>query len=134
MVPRSALQMRLPIQMLKPAARSNHFLQTQRLQFQSRRTYAEKAAPVRSDQPRDWTSRLPLLLLAGVAAYIPFYYFSHTDKPGGSENAKLTQARREGNPANERRDPRDSSVKTIEQKRERDGVDHRSEERKKNEG
>ncbi|ETI22724.1 hypothetical protein G647_06800 [Cladophialophora carrionii CBS 160.54] len=134
MVPRTALQMRLPIQGLKPAARSNHFLRTQRLQLQSRRTYAEKAAPVRSDQPRDWTSRLPLILLAGVAAYLPFYYLSHTDKPGASENAKMTEARRQGNPANERRDPRDSSVKTIEQKRERDGVDHRSEERKRAEG
>jgi hypothetical protein len=69
-----------------------------------------------------------------VGAYLPFYYFSHTNKVGGSENAKITQARREGDPSNEYRDPRDSSVKTIEQKRERDGVDLRSAERKRAEG
>jgi hypothetical protein len=51
------MQMAMPTHVLKPVVRSSRFVQIQR---QSRRTYADKAAPVRPDAPRDWTSRLPL--------------------------------------------------------------------------
>jgi hypothetical protein len=41
----------------------------------------------------------------------------HSDKPAGSGQAEIKEARREKGTANEFRDPRDSDVKTLEQKK-----------------
>jgi hypothetical protein len=45
------------------------------------------------------------------------YYFLHSDKAPGSGQAQIKEMRRKGDPSNEYRDPRDSGVKTPEQKR-----------------
>jgi hypothetical protein len=52
-----------------------------------------------------------------LALCIPFYYIMHSDKPAGSGQAEIKEARREKGTANEFRDPRDSDVKTLEQKK-----------------
>jgi hypothetical protein len=61
--------------------------------------------------------------------YVPIYYFAHTDKPSASGNAEITDARRKGDPSKQYRDPRDSTVKTLEQKKARDGQDLSSKEK-----
>ena len=56
------------------------------------------------------------LALAGIVAFVPFYYIFHSNKSPGSEQAAIKQKRRAGDYSNEHRDPRDSDVKTLEQK------------------
>jgi hypothetical protein len=41
----------------------------------------------------------------------------HSDKSPGSGQAEIKERRRKGDPSKEYRDPRDSGVKTLEQKR-----------------
>lgn len=57
------------------------------------------------------------IVIGAVIAAIPFYYFFHSDKPPGDGQAAIKEARRQGNPSQEFRDPRDSDVKTLEQKK-----------------
>ncbi|RVX74520.1 hypothetical protein B0A52_01646 [Exophiala mesophila] len=85
------------------------------------RSYAEHVDHTRSTGPQSGKDGRPLLL-AGFAALalVPGYYIFHSNKPAASEQAKIREARRKGNPSQERRDPRDSGVKTIEQKKQRD--------------
>ncbi|OAG34244.1 hypothetical protein AYO21_11591 [Fonsecaea monophora] len=52
-----------------------------------------------------------------VLAFVPFYYLFHSTKPAASGNAAITEARRQGDPSTEYRDPRDSPVKTLEQQK-----------------
>ena len=54
-------------------------------------------------------------------AIVPGYYFLHTDKAAGSGQAAIKEARRSEGTKDEKRDPRDSPVKTLEQKKARDG-------------
>ena len=48
---------------------------------------------------------------------IPMYYFLHSDKSPGSGQAAIKEARRKGDVSKETRDPRDSDVKTLGQKK-----------------
>ncbi|KIW95693.1 uncharacterized protein Z519_04278 [Cladophialophora bantiana CBS 173.52] len=89
-------------QAYKPALASVQFIQAGARQT-TRRAYAVKAAPTRPGAPRDMSSSIPLT------------------KPSVSGNAEMTQARRQGDPANEYRDPRDSPAKTLEQKKAKRG-------------
>ena len=46
------------------------------------------------------------------------YYFLHSDRSPGEGQARIKEVRREKeDPRNEYRDPRDSGVKTLEQKK-----------------
>ncbi|EXJ66933.1 uncharacterized protein A1O5_10128 [Cladophialophora psammophila CBS 110553] len=107
-------------QAYKPALASIQFIQAGARQT-ARRAYAEKAAPTRPDAPRDMSSSIPLIATGGILAFLPFYYLFHSTKPSASGNAEMTQARRQGNPANEYRDPRDSPAKTLKQKKAKEG-------------
>jgi len=89
---------------------------TQQLFVQARRSYGDKAAPSRPEA-QSQNSRLPLYALGFAVCWLPFYYFFHADKPPRSEHAKIEAARRERGTANETRDPRDTEIKTLEQKK-----------------
>ncbi|OAP60318.1 hypothetical protein AYL99_05320 [Fonsecaea erecta] len=106
MLPRSRA-----IQAIKPALRPIQPLQSG--SRQSRRAYAS----TRPDAPGAYNSRVPIIAVGSVLAFVPFYYVFHSTKPAASGNAEITEARRQGNPANEYRDPRDSPVKTLEQQK-----------------
>ncbi|KIV89910.1 hypothetical protein PV10_07269 [Exophiala mesophila] len=85
------------------------------------RSYAEQVDHSRSTGPQSGKESRPLFL-AGLAAIalIPGYYIFHSNKPAASEQAAIKESRRKGNPSQEIRDPRDSEVKTIEQKKQRE--------------
>jgi len=89
---------------------------TQQLFVQARRSYADKAAPSRPEA-QSQNTRIPLYALGFVVCFIPSYYFFHSDKPFRSEQAKIQAIRREHGTANETRDPRDSEIKTLDQKK-----------------
>lgn len=61
------------------------------------------------------------MAVGAIIACVPFYYFLHSDKQPRSEQAAIKEARRQGDPSKEFRDPRDSSVKTLEQKKAKEG-------------
>ncbi|KAK4942316.1 hypothetical protein LTR10_017923 [Elasticomyces elasticus] len=90
--------------------------------FQTTRSrFGEKAAPSRPEA-QDKNSRLPMFAVGGVIALIPFYYIFHSNKPAASEHTKIKEKRREVGTHNETRDPRDSPVKTLEQKKARENL------------
>ncbi len=53
---------------------------------------------------------------------VPGYYFLHADRVPNNGNAAIKAARRENGSHNEYRDPRDSGVKTLDQKKARDAA------------
>ena len=57
------------------------------------------------------------LVVAGIVTFVPFYYYFHSDKEPRSEHAAMKEARRQGDPSEEYRDPRDSPVKSLEDKK-----------------
>lgn len=61
----------------------------------------------------------PSRIAAGAfVILIPSYYIFSSDKPAGSEQASIKELRREkGGAQGEYHDPRDSGVKTLEQKK-----------------
>ncbi|KAI1618134.1 hypothetical protein EDD37DRAFT_606083 [Exophiala viscosa] len=102
------------------ACRSARLQPAGRRLFQTTRSrFGEKAAPSRPEA-QDKNSRLPLFAVGGLIALFPFYYIFHSDKPAASEHTKIKEKRREVGTHNETRDPRDSPVKTLEQKKARD--------------
>ena len=76
-----------------------------------------------SELPPDTLNRLA----AGGGILVLFcYYFLNSNKSPGSGQAAIKEARRQGDPSQETRDPRDSGVKTLEDKRKREaGVEPR---------
>ena len=48
------------------------------------------------------------------------YYFAHSSKDPGSGQAEQKEARRQGDPSQEHRDPRDSPVKSLEDKKKKE--------------
>ncbi|OAL38265.1 hypothetical protein AYO20_02324 [Fonsecaea nubica] len=94
-------------------------LQTSRIAPRhSQRTYASTST--RPNVPGTYNSRVPLIAIGSVLAFVPFYYLFHSTKPAASGNAAITEARRQGDPSIEYRDPRDSPVKTLEQQKKKD--------------
>ncbi|KEF59364.1 uncharacterized protein A1O9_04208 [Exophiala aquamarina CBS 119918] len=98
--------------------------------------HATKLSPLLSPSPRltfrrayadDTTTRvktrnnLPIIAGGALALCFPLYYIMHSDKPAGSGQAAIKEVRREKGTAREIRDPRDSEVKTLEQKRAKEG-------------
>jgi hypothetical protein len=61
------------------------------------------------------------IVIGSVFAVLPFYYFYHSDKPFNSEKKALGEARKGKSPGDETRDPRDSPIKTLADKKRRDG-------------
>ena len=59
--------------------------------------------------------------LAALLALLPGYYFLHSGKAPGSGQAEIKERRRGGDPSKEYRDPRDGGVKTLEQKKAKEG-------------
>lgn len=51
---------------------------------------------------------------------VPGRYILASSKPPGSGQAAIKEARRGGDPSTETRDPRDSGVKTLEQKKQKE--------------
>ncbi|KIW85274.1 hypothetical protein Z517_00664 [Fonsecaea pedrosoi CBS 271.37] len=106
------------LQSLKPLFNPvpSQSLQTSRTASRhAQRTYA--STPTRPNVPGTYNSRVPLIAIGSVLAFVPFYYLFHSTKPAASGNAAITEARRQGDPSTEYRDPRDSPVKTLEQQK-----------------
>ncbi len=61
------------------------------------------------------------MAVAIILTIVPAYYFLQSGKTPNAGNDALTKARRDGDTSKEHRDPRDSGVKTLEQKKARDG-------------
>ena len=59
--------------------------------------------------------------MAAILAIVPGYYFYHSGRAPAVGNEAYTKNRREGNASQEYRDPRDSGVKTLEQKQAKGG-------------
>ncbi|KAJ4504366.1 hypothetical protein HRR83_009157 [Exophiala dermatitidis] len=100
-----------------PAVRAALLRQADR-SFTSSSRLKASSNPIPGDRSN---SRLPLIVGALLFAMVPSYYLLHARKSAGSEQAKILQTRREQGTSNETRDPRDSEVKTLEQKKARDG-------------
>ncbi|KAK5062525.1 hypothetical protein LTR84_004598 [Exophiala bonariae] len=84
-----------------------------RLTTTPKRNYAAPA--------EEFTNRWPLMVAGALVFSVPVYYIMHSDKPSASEQAAIKEKRRKHGTEDEHRDPRDSPVKTLEQKRARDG-------------
>lgn len=68
------------------------------------------------------STNTPCSIAAGALVFsVPAYYIMHSDKPSASEQAKIKEKRRQQGTEGEHRDPRDSPVKTLEQKRAKEG-------------
>lgn len=59
--------------------------------------------------------------LGGLFALVSGYYFLHTPRSPNEGHSAIQEKRKEQGTQNEYRDPRDSGVKTLEQKKARDG-------------
>ncbi|ERF76471.1 hypothetical protein EPUS_06133 [Endocarpon pusillum Z07020] len=66
-------------------------------------------------------NNIPLIAAAALAAAIPSYYFIHSNKVPASGQSEIREARDKGDPSKEYRDPRDSDVKTLEDKKRKYG-------------
>ncbi|KPI37212.1 uncharacterized protein AB675_1564 [Cyphellophora attinorum] len=85
-----------------------------------RRHYAAELPKSTNPQPSRGNGFSPVFLgVAAVFAFVPAYYFLHSDKSARSGRAAIEEHRAQDNydATKEFRDPRDSGVKTIEQKK-----------------
>ncbi|KAF7506771.1 hypothetical protein GJ744_011383 [Endocarpon pusillum] len=86
--------------------------------MQATRNYADIP---KADQNSSTRNNIPLIAFGALAAAIPSYYFLHSNKEPASGQSQIREARNKGDPSNEHRDPRDSDVKTLEDKKRKYG-------------
>ena len=91
-----------------------------------RRHYAAELPKSTNPNPARGNAFQPAYIaVAVVFAAVPGYYFLHSDRSAGAGRAAMQEARAKDDhhPSKEYRDPRDSGVKTLEQKKAKEAAE-----------
>ncbi|ERF71216.1 hypothetical protein EPUS_07899 [Endocarpon pusillum Z07020] len=67
------------------------------------------------------TNNIPIIVIGVIVAAIPSYYFINSNKTPAFRQSKIREALNKGDPSNEYREPRDNDVKTLEDKKRKQG-------------